>query len=58
MTVELSGTITGEHGVGLAKREFLPLEQSNELISLQKKLKRLLDPKGLLNPGKIFPGAS
>jgi glycolate oxidase len=58
MTVELSGTITGEHGVGLAKREFLPLEQSNELISLQKRLKLLLDPNGLLNPGKIFPEAS
>jgi glycolate oxidase len=52
--VALGGTITGEHGVGLAKIEFLPLEQPPELIDLQKRLKRLFDPLGILNPGKMF----
>jgi len=55
LTVSLGGTITGEHGVGYAKRDYLPLEQAPELISFQKRLKQLLDPKGLLNPGKMFP---
>ena len=52
--VDLRGTITGEHGVGLAKRDFLPYEQGPELLQLQRKLKALFDPEALLNPGKIF----
>jgi glycolate oxidase len=52
--IALGGTITGEHGVGLTKRGFLPLEQPPELIALQKRLKALFDPVGVLNPGKIF----
>jgi len=55
--VRLDGTITGEHGVGLAKKEFLGLEQSPGLIALQKRLKAVFDPLGILNPGKMFPGA-
>ena len=54
--VELGGTITGEHGVGYAKRDFLAWEQGPELIALQRRLKAAFDPLGLLNPGKIFPG--
>ncbi len=54
ITLELGGTITGEHGVGLAKREFLEREQSESLIGFQRALKRLVDPAGLFNPGKIF----
>lgn len=54
-TVELGGTLSGEHGIGLSKQEFLPLEQGPELIGLQRDLKRTFDPRGLLNPGKIFP---
>jgi glycolate oxidase len=53
--VDLGGTITGEHGVGLAKRDFLEYEQGRELVALQRRLKALLDPDGILNPGKIFP---
>lgn len=53
-TLELQGTITGEHGVGLAKRDFLPWEQGQALIELQRALKKVFDPRGLLNPGKIF----
>lgn len=54
-TVELGGTLSGEHGIGLAKAPYLRLEQSPELIQLQLDLKRVFDPQGLLNPGKIFP---
>jgi glycolate oxidase len=55
LTVQLGGTITGEHGVGYAKREYLALEQPPELIDLQRELKRFFDPSGFLNPGKLFP---
>lgn len=54
-TVALGGTLTGEHGIGVTKREYLGFEQSPELIALQQDIKRAFDPKGLLNPGKIFP---
>jgi len=52
--IRLGGCVSGEHGVGLAKRELLPLEQSRDVIALQKRLKLLFDPAGILNPGKIF----
>jgi glycolate oxidase len=55
LAVKLGGTITGEHGVGSAKQAFIALEQARPVIDLQKALKRLFDPAGLLNPGKIFP---
>lgn len=55
LTVSLGGTISGEHGVGLTKREFLSLEHSEPLIALQKNVKKVFDPAGILNPGKIFP---
>ncbi|MBX3184551.1 MAG: FAD-binding protein [Polyangiaceae bacterium] len=53
--VELRGTLSGEHGIGVLKAPYLPLEQSPQLIQLQRELKRVFDPQGLLNPGKIFP---
>ncbi|MGZ6143648.1 MAG: FAD-binding oxidoreductase [Myxococcales bacterium] len=53
--IDLGGTITGEHGVGLAKRAFLAKEQSPQLIEIQRKIKRTFDPEDLLNPGKILP---
>lgn len=55
--VELGGTLSGEHGIGVLKAPYLPLEQSAELIALQRDLKRVFDPQNLLNPGKIFPPA-
>jgi glycolate oxidase len=55
LTVAMGGTITGEHGVGSAKRGYLALEQSTELLALQGRLKALFDPAGLCNPGKILP---
>ena len=54
-TIELGGTLSGEHGIGVSKAAYLPLEQSAELIDLQRDVKRVFDPKELLNPGKIFP---
>ncbi|HZX96639.1 MAG TPA: FAD-linked oxidase C-terminal domain-containing protein [Myxococcales bacterium] len=55
--IDLGGTITGEHGVGLAKRDFLAREQKPEVIALQRRVKQAFDPDNLLNPGKIFPAA-
>jgi glycolate oxidase len=55
LTVSMGGTITGEHGVGHAKREYLSLEQPPAVIDLQRRLKNFFDPSGLLNPEKIFP---
>jgi glycolate oxidase len=54
-TIDLGGTLSGEHGIGVSKAQYLPLEQSDDLIALEKNIKRAFDPKGLLNPGKIFP---
>jgi glycolate oxidase len=52
--VKLGGTITGEHGVGLAKKKFLPGAIGEGSVELMRQFKRSLDPDGLLNPGKIF----
>jgi glycolate oxidase len=57
-TVEFGGTLSGEHGIGVSKLPYLRLEQSDDLIDLQRAIKRAFDPKGLLNPGKIFPSGS
>jgi glycolate oxidase len=54
-TIALGGTLTGEHGIGILKAPYLPLEQSPELIALQERVKALFDPQNILNPGKIFP---
>ncbi|ADO72927.1 FAD-binding oxidoreductase [Stigmatella aurantiaca] len=56
LTVEMGGTITGEHGVGHAKRDYLAFEQPAPVIALQRRLKTFFDPSGLLNPEKMFPG--
>jgi glycolate oxidase len=53
-TLELGGTITGEHGVGLAKKPWLRQQMGDHSHDLMREVKRALDPKGLLNPGKIF----
>jgi glycolate oxidase len=52
--LDLGGTLSGEHGIGIAKARYMAWEQSPEVIDWQKRLKRLWDPKDLLNPGKIF----
>lgn len=52
--VALGGTITGEHGVGLAKKRFLPLVTGPVGLRVHRKLKQALDPNNILNPGKMF----
>ena len=52
-TLELKGTITGEHGVGLHKKSYL-LKEHPDNIPLMKTIKRSLDPNNIMNPGKIF----
>jgi D-lactate dehydrogenase (cytochrome) len=53
--LQLGGTISGEHGIGAAKKQYLPLELSAASIALQRGIKKLFDPNNILNPGKIFP---
>jgi glycolate oxidase len=55
LAVSLGGTVTGEHGIGIAKRSELGFEQSRELIELQKRMKLAFDPGGIINPGKALP---
>jgi D-lactate dehydrogenase (cytochrome) len=55
VVLQMGGTISGEHGIGLAKRPFIAMELSPENLDLQKGIKRVFDPRGILNPGKIFP---
>jgi glycolate oxidase len=52
--LELGGTITGEHGVGLAKKAFLKGQLGNASYALLGRVKKALDPEGLFNPGKVF----
>jgi glycolate oxidase len=53
-TIRLGGTVTGEHGVGLAKKAFVKRQLGEGSYELMRSIKRTLDPAGLLNPGKIF----
>jgi glycolate oxidase len=52
--VRLGGTITGEHGVGLAKKSFLPKFLGDAQMRVMRELRKALDPNGILNPGKMF----
>jgi len=52
--IRLGGTITGEHGVGLAKKRFLPKFAGDQQMHVMRELKKVLDPRNILNPGKIF----
>jgi glycolate oxidase len=53
-TIELGGTITGEHGVGLAKKPWLGQQVGDASLDLMRQIKQTLDPHHLLNPGKVF----
>jgi len=55
LTLRLGGTISGEHGIGLAKSKYISMELAEQSLQLQKKIKELFDPNNILNPGKIFP---
>ncbi|MBF0215218.1 MAG: FAD-binding protein [Magnetococcales bacterium] len=54
LVLELEGTLSGEHGVGIMKRDYISRELDPNSLELQKKIKQLFDPKGILNPGKVF----
>jgi glycolate oxidase len=54
-TLSLGGTISGEHGVGLTKAGYIGMEISRKEIEIMESIKKLFDPKNILNPGKIFP---
>ncbi|HVM51165.1 MAG TPA: FAD-linked oxidase C-terminal domain-containing protein, partial [Candidatus Acidoferrum sp.] len=55
--IRLGGTITGEHGVGVSKKSFLPRFAGDAQMRVMRELRRVLDPKGVLNPGKMFDAA-
>jgi len=55
VTKEFKGSLTGEHGVGIARAEFMVEHLGPELIQLMREIKAVFDPKGLMNPGKVFP---
>lgn len=55
LAVSLGGTISGEHGIGVTKRDYLPLALNPAAIKAMRQIKQALDPKNILNPGKIFP---
>jgi glycolate oxidase len=54
-TIDLGGTLSGEHGVGSTKRDYIAMEQSEQVIEWQRRWKQMWDPSGLLNPGKRLP---
>jgi len=52
--IEMGGTVSGEHGIGLSKARFLPIEIGGAALDVMRRIKSVLDPAGILNPGKIF----
>lgn len=55
LTLSLGGTLTGEHGVGVTRRRYLPMAMDEAQIDLMRGIKDVFDPNHILNPGKIFP---
>jgi len=54
LTVELGGTLSGEHGIGYVQKHYMDIAFSDVELNLMKGIKNIFDPKGILNPGKIF----
>lgn len=55
LVISLNGALSGEHGIGQEKRDFVPLEMDFATLALQRQIKLAFDPYGLLNPGKVLP---
>jgi glycolate oxidase len=55
--INMGGTLSGEHGIGMTKAEFLPMELDRPTLEIMEQIKTVFDPDGILNPGKIFPKA-
>ena len=55
LVLDLGGTISGEHGIGIAKKPYIGMELPEQMLNLQRSIKALFDPNQILNPGKIFP---
>jgi glycolate oxidase len=55
LAIEMGGTISGEHGIGITKSDFLPMALGQDLIEAMRRIKKALDPNNIFNPGKIFP---
>jgi D-lactate dehydrogenase len=55
LALSLGGTLSGEHGIGLAKRAFMPQAIDAPTLALMRQLKTVFDPDGILNPGKLLP---
>ncbi|HVT35381.1 MAG TPA: FAD-linked oxidase C-terminal domain-containing protein [Nevskiaceae bacterium] len=56
LVLSLEGTISGEHGVGIEKRDYVGWEIAADTLETMRQLKRAMDPRGILNPGKCLPG--
>jgi len=55
--IRAGGTVSGEHGIGIEKRDYLRLMYSEEDLAVMRRIQQVLDPRGRCNPGKIFPEA-
>jgi glycolate oxidase len=53
--VALGGTLSGEHGIGVLKKQFMELDLGSDALEVMRKIKDAIDPLGIMNPGKIFP---
>lgn len=55
LVIKLEGTLSGEHGIGMAKRPFMPMALEASTLHLMHQVKKAFDPDGILNPGKLLP---
>ena len=58
LVISLDGTLSGEHGIGLAKRDFLSRAIDANALALMHRIKAQFDPDGILNPGKLLPAVA
>ncbi len=54
LCIDLKGTISGEHGIGYVQKSYMDIPFSPVELALQKNIKKLFDPKGIMNPNKVF----